>query len=178
MVYILLADGFEEAEALVPCDLLRRSGIEVQLAGVGKDTVCGSHGIKVCTDIRIEDIRPELVDMLVLPGGTQGVTGLACHVTVRELVQNTWAEGKYIAAICAAPTLLAELGITDGRSAVCYPGLEDKMGAALMRDCRTVRDGKLITAQAAGSSFAFALELITALRGAAASERIARQIVL
>ena len=166
MVCILLGSGFEEAEALVPADLLRRAGIEVILTGLDEYEVTGSHGITVQADRILSDIAPESIELLLLPGGLGGVESLSRHPQVPALIQAVAGRDRYLAAICAAPTLLASLQLLDGREAVCYPGMESQMaGAVLPGNRRVIVDGKLVTGQAAGSSFAFALTLIELLRG-------------
>ena len=178
MIAILLGTGFEEAEALVPCDLLRRAGLEVRLVGLDGDTVAGGHGIRVQADCRLEDVRPEELQMLVLPGGTGGVASIRASEPACALIRATVEAGRYLAAICAAPTLLAELGLTEGRLCTCYPTLQDQMeGAVLVPDAEAVQDGKLITGTAAGMAIPFALQLITALCGRDAAQKVADEIV-
>lgn len=177
MVYILLGNGFEEIEALTPCDLLRRAGVEVALVGVNGIEIVGSHKIAVRADLPLDAVHVETMDMLVLPGGLKGVQSvLECRAAL-ELIKRAWEAGKYVCAICAAPTILAKLGIVGNAPAVCYPGKEPEMGDAEIRDANVVRHGRLITARAAGASVDFALSLITVLKGAEEAERIAKQIV-
>lgn len=177
MVYILLGSGFEEVEALTPCDLLRRAGLEVALVGVDGTEIKGSHGITVRADLPLAALRPETVEMLILPGGLRGVQSLLASEAARELTKRVREAGAFVCAICAAPTILAKLGLLGDAPAVCYPGKEPEMGNAQLRDANVVRCGKLITARAAGAAVDFALALIDALRGPAEAERIAKQIV-
>lgn len=178
MVYILLATGFEEMEALTPCDLLRRAGVEVKLVGVDGACVTGSHAIGVQTDILIDDVRLEDAEMIVLPGGLVGVENLKKSDKAMRLVRDAHAKGIYVAAICAAPTILAEMGITDGLLATCYPTMRDQMGGAnLMSEAEAVQDGKIITGTSAGTSVAFALQLITCLCGREKANEVADAIV-
>jgi len=179
MVYILLADGFEEIEALAPVDLLRRARIDVTLVGVSGETVTGSRGIAVQADCGLDGIDREALEMLVLPGGGAGVNVLEAAPGVRELVTFTAANHKLLAAICAAPVLLAKWGLLTGKRAVCYPGCRDELvsyGAKLWRDDDVTHDGHIITGAAAGSAIPFALKLITFLRGWEASETVRRSI--
>lgn len=177
MVYIILGTGFEEAEALIPCDLLRRAGIEVRLAGIGSGCITGGHGIRVSADCTVEEMGTAQAEMIVLPGGLGGVASIRGSAAALAAVRTLYRDGKYVAAICAAPTILAELGITEGRSATCYPGMEQEMGGAKMLPQNVVTDGRIITGRAAGAAFDFALALICALRGQAAAEKTAAGIV-
>lgn len=177
MVYIILGTGFEEAEAIIPCDLLRRAGVDVKFAGIGALCVTGSHGIPVTADCIVEDTDLTAADMIVLPGGLGGVESIRKSEETLHAVRQMYEKGKYVAAICAAPTVLASLGITDGKRAVCYPGMESEMGSAQMLTCGAVTDGHVITGRAAGTAFDFALELIRVLRGEDAAQKVASGIV-
>ncbi len=152
MVYMILGTGFEPMEAIAPCDILRRGGVEVQLAGIGGTLIEAGHGVRVQADCRVEDLKLASTDMVILPGGLGGVHSILACDTAMNFIRLAYADGKYIAAICAAPTILAQLHITDGRKATCYPGLEEKMGAAVMTACGAVQDGRVITGRAAGSA--------------------------
>ena len=179
MVYVLLGTGFEETEAIVPVDLLRRSGVEVLTVGISGKTVYGGHGIGVEADITLEEMDPAAAEMLVLPGGLGGVASISSCKKAMEAVQRAFNAGTFIAAICAAPTILARLRITDGKRAVCYPGCEAHMGDAIMvSGAACVRDGNVITGTSAGSAIPFALALIAALKGEEAATQVARQIVI
>ena len=179
MVYVLLGTGFEEMEAIAPIDLLRRAGIEVKTVGVTGKTVYGSHGIGVEADILPEDMELDAMEMIVLPGGLGGVASARASKPALDALRYGWDQGRFVAAICAGPTVLADLGITDGRNATCYPGCEGQMGSANMQPgAAAVRDGKLITGTSAGCAIPFALELIRALRGEEKAQAIAQQIVI
>ena len=177
VVYIVLGKGFEEMEAVVPCDLLRRAGVEARFVGIGGLDIVGSRGIIVHADCTQADVCWDEGDMIVLPGGLGGVASIRADETVMQAVRDYAQKGKYVAAICAAPTVLAELGLTDGKKATCYPGMEDEMGQAEMCDADAVTDGKIITGRAAGAAFAFGLALITALCGEETARRIAQEVV-
>ena len=165
MVYILLAPGFEEMEALVPADLLRRAGLEVRLVALEGTEVTGSHGITVKADLSLDQVDPDELEMLVLPGGLGGVAAIQGSLGAQALIDQAHARGVYLAAICAAPTILAQMGILDRRSAVCYPGMEDEMGSAVVdKGASVVVDGHIITGRAAGSAFDFGLRLVAVLR--------------
>lgn len=177
MVYIVLGTGFEEMEAVVPCDLLRRAGVDTKFVGIGGLEILGSRGITVKADCTELEARWEEAEMIVLPGGLGGVASIRGSAVVMDGVKKAYDDGRYVAAICAAPTILAQLGITDGKKACCYPGMEEEMGAALMEQQGSVRDGKIITGRAAGSAFDFGLALIEALCGATVSRQIAEEVV-
>ena len=177
MVAILLGTGFEEAEAMVPADLLRRAGIEVALVGLEGRQVTGSHGIPVIADTTLEELDRDTVDMLMLPGGLGGVEAISSNVHAQALIQYCYDHGRWLAAICAAPTILANLGMLDRRRAVCYPGMEDLMGSAVVqKGSPVVVDGHIITGEAAGSSFPFGLKLVEMLKGASAAEQVCHAV--
>ena len=166
MVYILLAHGFEEAEALVPADLLRRAGIEVALTALEGEEVTGGHQITVRADLSLDQVDLDRADMVVLPGGGVGVRNLGRSAAVEGLVREAAARNIPLAAICAAPTLLGRWGLLEGKRAVCYPGMEDQLtGARVCRDSGAVEDVKLVTGRAAGSAFDFGLKLVEVLSG-------------
>lgn len=178
MVYVLLGTGFEETEAIAPVDLMRRAGIQVHTVGIGSQIVTGSHGIKIQADITLEEMDLTTLEMIVLPGGLGGVASISANEAALNAVRFAWENGRYVAAICAAPTILAKLGITDGREITCYPGCETQMGNAQLTDLAAVQDGKLITGTSAGCAIAFGLQLISALKGPDAANTVAEQIVL
>ena len=179
MVYMLLGTGFEETEAIAPLDLLRRAGVQVLTVGVNGKTVYGGHGIGIETDIELDQMDLTDLEMIILPGGLGGVTSVRASKPAMDALSFAWENGKFVAAICAGPTVLADLGITAGRTAVCYPGCEDGMGRAnVLADAPCVRDGKLITGASAGCAVEFGLLLVEALKGKEASDAIRRQIVI
>ena len=177
MVCVLLGAGFEEIEALVPVDLLRRAGIPVILAGLTEREVTGSHQITVKADKLLSEVEPTDVEMIFLPGGLGGVAAISACPTAMELIRTLYEQGRYVAAICAAPTVLATLGLLQGRPAVCYPGMESQLtGAIVQKGVPVVPDGKIITGEAAGSAFAFGLKLIETLKRPAAAELVKNQV--
>ena len=179
MVYMLLGTGFEETEAIAPLDLLRRAGVQVLTVGVSGKVVYGSHKIGVEADITIDEMDLTDLDMIILPGGLGGVTSVRASKEAMDALRFAWENEKFVAAICAGPTVLADLGITAGRTAVCYPGCEDGMGTAkVLPNVPCVRDGKLITGASAGCAIPFGLALIEALKGQEASDAIRKQIVI
>jgi 4-methyl-5(b-hydroxyethyl)-thiazole monophosphate biosynthesis len=179
MVYVLLGTGFEEMEAIAPIDLLRRAGIPTLTVGVDSKIVKGGHNIGVEADITIDEMDLTDLDMIVLPGGLGGVATARASEKALNALRFAWENDKYVAAICAGPTVLADLHITDGKNATCYPGCESGMGSAVVaNNAAAVRDGKLITGTSAGCAVTFGLELISALKGEAAAKVIADQIVI
>ncbi len=177
LVYIVLGKGFEEMEAVIPCDLLRRAGVDARFVGIDGLEILGSRGITVKADCTQKDVDWDAADMLVLPGGLGGVASIRSDETVMQAVRDYAQKGKYVAAICAAPTVLAQLGLTDGKKATCYPGMENEMGNALMCDADAVTDGNIITGRAAGAAFDFGLALIAVLCGEETATRIAQEVV-
>lgn len=179
MVYVLLGTGFEEIEAVTPLDLMRRAGIDVLTVGVNGKTVYGGHGIGVEADITLDEMDLTQLEMIVLPGGLGGVASVRASKQAMDALSFAWENGKYVAAICAGPTVLADLHITDCKNAVCYPGCEGGMGSAQIHaDAACMQDGKLITGTSAGCAIPFGLALISALRGDAAAQAVRDQIVI
>ena len=178
MVYILLGTGFEEMEAIAPIDLLRRAGIGVMTVGVDGKAITGSHGITVEADITLDQMDLTDLEMIVLPGGLGGVATARSSQAALDALTFAHENNKYVAAICAGPTVLAELGIIGSASATCYPGCEDGMGNANVVTAPCVAEGKLITGASAGCAIPFALALIEALKGKEEADRIAKQIVI
>ena len=179
MVYMLLGTGFEETEAIAPLDLLRRANIDVKTVGLNGKIIYGSHGIGVEADMLIEQLEPADLEMVILPGGLGGVASIRACARAMDVIRFAWETGKYTAAICAGPTVLADLGITEGKQATCYPGCEDAMGRAMLADnAAAIQDGHLITGTSAGCAIPFGLALIRALKGESEADRIAEQIVI
>ena len=179
MVYMLLGTGFEETEAIAPIDLLRRANIQTLTVGVDGKLIRGSHGIAVEADITIGEMDLTELDMIVLPGGLGGVATARKSQAALDALSFAWENGKYVAAICAGPTVLADLGITDEKNATCYPGCESGMGSAnMLPNAAVVTDGKLITGTSAGCAIPFGLALIAALKGQEEAKRIENQIVI
>ena len=173
MVYILLGEGFEEMEAIAPCDILRRANIDAQFVGLSGKLVSGGHGIQVSADITVDEMDLENMDMIVLPGGMGGVNSIRGCEKALNAVKYAWENDRFVAAICAAPMILAQLGITDGRKATCYPGLEGNMGSAIMqKDSATVTDGRLLTGAGPGTAVDFGLMLVSALKGEAKAKEV------
>jgi len=179
MVYMLLGTGFEETEAIAPLDLLRRAGVEVATVGITGKMVYGSHGIGIEADILPCEMNLTDMEMIILPGGLGGVASARASRAAMDALRFGWNNGSFVAAICAGPTVLADLGITDGKNTTCYPGCEDQMGSACMAEnAAVVRDGRLITGTSAGCAVPFGLALVEALKGADTAQAIAKQIVI
>ena len=179
MVYILLGTGFEEMEALAPIDLLRRAGIEVLTVGINGKIVYGGHNVGFEADITLEEIDLTALDMIVLPGGLGGVASIRASQAAMDAISFAWENGKFVAAICAGPTVLADLHITDNKDVTCYPGCEKQLESAkYIPNAAAIRDGNVITGTSAGCAIPFALELIAALKGKDAADAIAQQIVI
>ena len=179
MIYVLLGTGFEEIEALTPVDLLRRAGLEVRTVGLNGKTVFGGHAIGVRCDMTIDELDTADAEMIVLPGGLGGVASIRGCERALEAVAAVYGNGKYIAAICAGPTVLADLGLLTGVRATCYPGQIPNMKDALVvPNAACVTDGRISTGTSAGTAVPFALALIEALKGPEAARAIADQIVI
>ena len=179
MVYVLLGTGFEESEAIVPVDLLRRAGVQVQTVGIHGKTVYGGHGIGVEADIMLEQMDLTDLEMIVLPGGLGGVASIRASKEAMDAIAFAYENNHYVAAICAGPTVLADLHITDGKNTTCYPGCEGGMGSAVVAEnAACITDGKLITGASAGCAVPFGLALVAALKGEQAANTVAQQIVI
>ena len=177
MVCILLGTGFEEIEAITPCDILRRGGVETRFVGVNGSVVTGGHGIAVGCDLTIDELDPTKAEMLVVPGGLGGVESIGKSKTAMDALKTAWEAGKFVCAICAGPTVLAKLGITDGKTVTCYPGCEEQMGDCIQTGKQAVRDGKLICGQAPGAAAAFGFLLLEALKGKQTAETVRKGMV-
>ena len=179
MVYMFLANGFEEIEALCPLDLLRRAGVEVKTVAVGGDDlrVTGSHGITVLADMDEKDFADEAPEMVILPGGMPGSTNLDNSAVVDAAIRAALASDAYLAAICAAPMVLGKRDILQGKRAICFPGFEEYLRGATVAAERVVRDGKIITAAGMGVALDFGLALVAALRGKDAALTLRRAVL-
>lgn len=178
MVYILLADGFEEIEALAPCDMLRRADVEVRLVSVTEKLhVSGTHGISIMADLTVSEMNSRDIDMLVFPGGMPGAKNLDEHPRTDILVRHCLDRNAYLAAICAAPMILGKRGVLAGKKAICFPGFEKYLaGAEIMEGERVVRDGNIVTAVGAGAAVDFGLKLVEIMKGKETAESIRASI--
>ena len=178
MVYLFLANGFEEIEALCVLDFLRRGGAEVKTVGVSGKVAMGSHNIAVNCDI-VEnelDLKGDF-DMVILPGGMPGSTNLDNSVVVDAMVKRAFEENKLIGAICAAPFILGKRGMLKNKRATCYPGFEKMLEGVVTVNEGVVRDGNIITGRAMGSSHDFALEIVEALLGKEKREELKEAVL-
>ncbi|MCM1322550.1 MAG: DJ-1/PfpI family protein [Treponema brennaborense] len=177
-VLIFLAPGCEESEAIIVIDLLRRAGISVGIVSAAAEKyVTGSHGITVCADMLLADADFDAAQMLVLPGGVPGTPNLSECAVLTEKLREFAACGKYIAAVCAAPSILGRLGLLNGRTAVCYPGYEDTLAGAEISEKAVAVDGNIITSRGMGTCFEFAAAIIEVLAGKPAADTVLKQIL-
>lgn len=174
MVYVILAEGFEEVEALTVVDVVRRTGEEVQTVSItsGND-VTGAHGVTVKADVLMVDTDLRNSDMIVLPGGMPGALNLRNDATLCAVLRERAQKGRLIAAICAAPYILGELDILRDRKATCYPGFEDKLIGAEYTAAMVEHDGNIITAKGPAAAMSFALEIAATLTSVAKAKEVA-----
>lgn len=177
-ISVFLADGFEEIEGLTVVDILRRAGLRVDTVSItGERIIRGSHQIDVQADCLFEEIDFSETDMLVLPGGMPGTRNLMNHKGLQELLRAYHEKGRYIAAICAAPSVFGRLGFLKGRRACCYPSFEEKLeGAEVVQEPVSV-DGHIITSRGMGTAIPFALKLTALLCGEEKADEISRSII-
>lgn len=172
-VLVPLAEGFEEIEAVAIVDVLRRAGVEVFVAGLVPGPVRGSHGIALETDGVLDDVDPASLSMVVLPGGQPGTDHLRGDPRVLAIVRALESSGRTVAAICAAPMVLADAGVLEGRQATSHPSVRDRLaGATVVGAPRVVRSGHVLTSQGPGTAIEFALEIVRELCGDAAARRL------
>lgn len=165
-VYAYVASGLEEVECLAVVDVLRRAGIEVTLVSIEKERyITGSHNITIQADALFEETDPREADCLFLPGGMPGTKHLAAHKGLTETLAAAYGNGKHLAAICAAPSVLGNLGLLEGKEATCYPGFEEMLRGASYTRKGVVTDGNVTTARGLGYALDLGLELICVLLG-------------
>jgi len=177
--FIFLAEGFEEIEAITVIDVLRRAKVDIKTVSVSdKLDVTGSHKITVIADALFEEIDFRDADMLILPGGMPGTTNLASHKQLAQRLSQHAKNGKWVGAICAAPSVLGGLGILKGKSATCYPGIENSLQGAQVKNDPVVQDGNVITGRGPGVSAQFALKLVEVLAGSEVSKKIKSDMLI
>jgi protein deglycase len=165
-VLILLANGFEEVEAVTPIDFLRRAELDVTVAGVGSLEITGSRGLKVMCDSLVADLDAGTYDAIVLPGGMPGASNIAANADAGKIITTMMKESRLVGAICAAPAVVLEpLGLLKGKRATCYPGFETRFTDVLFSEDRVVVDGNLVTSRGPGTAAEFALMLVSKLAG-------------
>ena len=177
MIYMFLAEGFEEVEALCPLDLLRRAGCEIRTVGVGGSEITGAHGITVRADMTDADYADDAPEMVILPGGMPGTLHLDASMTVHRAIDRALACNGYLAAICAAPSILGKRGILAGRNATCYPGFENTLIDARFREAGVVTDDRIITARGMGVALEFGLALVELLRDKDTAEALRHAVI-
>ena len=171
MIYMFLANGFEEIEALLPLDLMRRAGLEVKTVGIGGIDITGSHGITVKADMLDTDLSDSAPECVILPGGMPGTKTLDASAVVHKALDDALASEALICAICAAPMVLGKRGILCGKNATCFPGFEEYLEGATVGG-RVVRDGQVITAIGMGAALEFGIEIVAALLGRDAADKL------
>ena len=176
MIYVFLANGFEEVEALAPVDILRRAELEVKTVGVGGKTVTGSHGITVTADIEEKDVTTDDMEMMILPGGMPGTLNLERSPIVTVCAEYCVRNDVYLAAICAAPSILGHMGLLKDREAICFPGFEGELRGAKISNKPVCVDGKIITAKGMGVATEFGLTLAALMAGQHEADHIRASI--
>ena len=177
MIAVLLADGFEEIEALTPVDMLRRAGADVVTVGISSDVATGSHGIKVVCDKTAAETDPETVDAVIFPGGMPGALNLDASPYTDRVISAVMKKGGRIAAICASPLILGRRGLLEGKRATCYPGFESELKGAIPTGNAVETDGNITTGRSMGTALEFAKELTALLCDGEKSSAITKSIV-
>lgn len=180
MIYMFLADGFEEVEALCPLDLLRRAGLSVKTVGINKKEIVGAHNITVLSDITSDEYKlldKTNTDMIFLPGGMPGTLNLAKSPEVVSAINHASENGKYIAAICAAPSILGDMGLLVSKEAICYPGFEGRLTGAVISNKKVVKDHNIITAAGMGVAYEMGILLVEILCGKEKAEELRRSTI-
>ncbi len=178
-VFIFLAEGFEEIEAITPIDVLRRAKIDVTTVSItDKKEVSGAHNITIVTDAIFAETDFSDADLLVLPGGMPGSTNLNEHKALKELLIDFAKKDKLIGAICAAPLVLGGLGLLKGKTATCYPGVEGKLTGAKHTGSPLEVDGNMVTAKGIGAAMKFALQLVAMLKSKDVANTLAEEMVV
>lgn len=179
MIYLFLAEGFEEIEALTPVDVLRRAGLELKTVAVGDSkTVRGAHGIEVVADILESELENDVPEAIILPGGMPGTTNLEESATVIDTLMRAIINNSLVCAICAAPSILGIMGYLKNKNATCYPGFEQYLDGATLVNERVVRDGNIITAKGMGCAAEFALLIVESLCGKEKADEIALSAII
>ena len=177
MIAVLLADGFEEIEAITPTDILRRAGLDVKTVGVRSKTVVGAHGIATVADLTADEVDVSKISLAVFPGGMPGTLNLDASDFTDKVIGAVLQGGGRLAAICAAPLILGRRGLLSGKRAVCYPGFEGELLGAVTEDSPVLTDGNITTSKGAGTALEFSLELVSLICGREKSDSILTAIM-
>lgn len=177
MIAILLADGFEEIEALTPLDVLRRAGLDVKTVAIGSKIAVGSHGIPVICDMEADEVDPSSLSLVIFPGGMPGSLNLDASPYTDKLIDAVLKNGGRLAAICAAPLVLGRRGLLEGKEAICYPGFEGELSGAIISEKSVVTDGNITTAKGMGVALPFALELVRIICGEDKANEISKSVM-
>lgn len=172
MLYIYFANGFEEVEGIATLDVIRRAGIDISTVGIGSKHITGSHGVTVQCDLDDEEATFTGLDGIILPGGMPGTNNLNACDRVHRAIDFCVSTGKLVSAICAAPMILGQKGILEGKNAVCYPGFEKYLEGAFVPDSYVCADGNVITARGMGSAVEFGLAIVSYFKGADAADKL------
>jgi len=177
-ILVPLAEGFEEIEFAAIVDVLRRAGLSVTTAGLAPGPVVAAHGVPVLPDMELGRVKAADFDAVVLPGGSPGFTNLGRSEAVIRLVQEMYRAGKWVTAICGAPSVLGRAGVLTGKRATVYPGMEETLTGARCETGTVVSDGKIITSRGPGTAIAFALKLVETWAGRAKAEEVAAALLV
>jgi len=176
MIYLFLAEGFEECEALAPIDILRRAGIDIKTVGISSKTVVGSHGIPIVCDLEECELSEDGLEGVILPGGMPGTLNLEKSDTVQHYIDVAANNNLLISAICAAPSVLGHKGLLEGKKATCFTGFEKDLYGAEVLNIPAVRDGNIVTAYGAGAAMDFGFLILEILKGKETSESLKKQM--
>ena len=178
MIYVFLATGFEDIEAIAPVDIMRRAGLKVQTVSItGEQIVVSAHGVGIASDLLLSDVDFSSAEMLVLPGGLPGSTNLDACKPLTEAIKRHFESGGPIAAICAAPLVYGHLGLLQGRRATCYPGVERELAGATYTAAIVERDGNIITGKGPAAAFEFGYTIVDFFLGEGASQPLRQGMI-
>lgn len=176
MIYVFLANGFEETEAIAPIDILRRSGADVKTVGIGGKAVTSSHNVTVLADLEENELTTDGLEAVILPGGMPGTLNLEASKTVQSCIDYAAENGLVLGAICAAPSVLGHKGLLEGKKATCFPGFEKDLLGAKVTDLPAVTDGNIITGKGAGAAVEFGLALSAKLCGEQTADKVRKSM--
>ena len=177
MIAVLLADGFEEIEALMPVDMLRRAGLDVKTVAIGSKIAVGSHKIPVICDMEAAEVNKDELSMVIFPGGMPGSLNLDASPYTDSFIEAVTKNGGRLAAICAAPLVLGRRGLLEEKEAICYPGFEDELRGAKISESSVVTDGNITTAKGMGVALEFAHEIIRLICGKEKADELKKAIM-